>query len=113
MSDNFWIVPEDVQLSWGKLLETLTGHSNCQLSLTLVIKDGLISHTGQPQIANLQPRNRNHVQSNQSWWSFVRQCQSIGSNIKGSAVMELTVIIDSSGNPLLWTAPIVKGLRCL
>lgn len=94
-------------------MDVLTGYSNCQVCIELIIKDGGIVYTSEPVKRNLQPRNRNHAKSTQSLWSPIRQLQAIGSNIHGLASLSMNIVFDSGNNPLLWTEVEVRKLRCL
>lgn len=110
--DNFW-VPEDIQLSWSKLISVLIGRSNCQVDLMIIVKNGIITHVADVEVRNIQPRNRENIKSSQSIWNPVRQLQSVGCNVQKTAAISMSIVFDGSNNPLLWTTPQVRKLGYL
>lgn len=111
MSDSFWIIPEDVQERWAGLTEVFANHSNCWLMVEILVRDGRIEYTSEPIRRNVQPRNLKQTQSNQNWWSVIRQLQAVGCHIRGTALLSLDVLIDSGNSPVVWTEPSIKRLK--
>lgn len=112
MSD-FWI-PEDVKHHWAALLPEFERqakeYGSCQLAIGLHVRDGDIVAMAEMEAKVIEP---NGWTSNGSrpWWSVIRRMQSVGSNLRGEAIISIRVILNARGGPVCWTAPEIMRLE--
>lgn len=117
-ANTYWSLPEDIQADWAtvyqSLIEWSNGKGGCLMTVYVLIKDGRLMDTLQPDYHQLEPkRTLAYVNSDGiSWWAFVRRMISVAGNMNAKGgIVYASVILDSRSNPVMWGSPMTRPLK--
>lgn len=111
--DNYWTTPEDITAHWAALrpkfeeVSAVNGRSLITFSVT--VKSGYVQAVAAPMVTAVEPRGAKMPHAT-TWWSVIRRLRSSAGNNK-EAILSCSVLVDSKGQPIAWTAPLVQRLE--
>lgn len=111
--DGYWVIPEDIKLSWGNLVHDLRDAAESQggkeMTFTLIVDAGRVTHLVEPQFRSREPRGTAVAQKARPWWSVIRRLQSVAGYTHRQ--IEMRIDLDGNGNPVCWREPDVRAME--
>lgn len=113
---NYWVLPSDISYHWSLLAAPLEQgalqHANEEMTISLIVGNGLVADILEPRYCRYEPRNGAKQYEPQPWWSLIRRLIKATAELNGTRAMITTrVMLNTAGQPVRWTQPEIAKLE--